>query len=287
MATYTPEQRQMLNLAMQLSRGDSPRTRRSLLEALLVESGARNLTYGDRDSEGVLQQRPSTGWGPASEDAKTDMQQYLARARAAERQGFRGDAGDLAQRVQGSAFPDRYGQRLGEVNALLGGAMPEGGAVAAAAPPSGTGGGRHDFAQAMIESVRAKDPQRGTQALLKLVQGGGAAPPAAAGAPMQGDTPGEYDELIYHAPGHEDHLHYADSDVADMMRFINYANQMGANVRENPYTDPVDPVHVKGSHHYQTIGTVNGRKVGGAADVSGPPGVLERIYRHYGGKTHY
>jgi LysM repeat protein len=33
------------------------------LGAAMQESGLRNLTYGDRDSLGLFQQRPSTGWG--------------------------------------------------------------------------------------------------------------------------------------------------------------------------------------------------------------------------------
>lgn len=33
----------------------------------LAESGLRNLTYGDRDSLGVFQQRPSQGWGTAEQ----------------------------------------------------------------------------------------------------------------------------------------------------------------------------------------------------------------------------
>ncbi|HEY2557744.1 MAG TPA: LysM peptidoglycan-binding domain-containing protein [Diaminobutyricibacter sp.] len=33
------------------------------LAAAMQESGLRNVTYGDRDSLGIFQQRPSTGWG--------------------------------------------------------------------------------------------------------------------------------------------------------------------------------------------------------------------------------
>ena len=35
----------------------------ALFEAGIVESGMRNIDYGDRDSLGFLQQRPSQGWG--------------------------------------------------------------------------------------------------------------------------------------------------------------------------------------------------------------------------------
>ncbi|MDW4911732.1 hypothetical protein RB628_42195, partial [Streptomyces sp. ADMS] len=37
------------------------------LATALQESGLRNLTYGDRDSLGLFQQRPLQGWGTANE----------------------------------------------------------------------------------------------------------------------------------------------------------------------------------------------------------------------------
>jgi hypothetical protein len=37
------------------------------LAAAMQESGLRNLDYGDRDSVGLFQQRPSTGWGSTSQ----------------------------------------------------------------------------------------------------------------------------------------------------------------------------------------------------------------------------
>ena len=36
------------------------------LAAALQESKLHNLDYGDRDSVGIFQQRPSEGWGPAT-----------------------------------------------------------------------------------------------------------------------------------------------------------------------------------------------------------------------------
>ena len=33
----------------------------------LQESGLRNVDYGDRDSLGLMQQRPSMGWGTAAQ----------------------------------------------------------------------------------------------------------------------------------------------------------------------------------------------------------------------------
>jgi len=116
----------MIDLALRLSSGYPERVRRALLSAMAVEANFRNVDYGDRDSEGVLQQRPSTGWGPATESAATDIQQFLGRAEQAN-QGFRGTPGQLAQAVQRSAFPDRYDQRMGEVRSILGGAPQQSG----------------------------------------------------------------------------------------------------------------------------------------------------------------
>jgi len=47
------------------------------LGTAMQESGLRNLTYGDRDSLGLFQQRPSTGWGTA---AQVKNAEYAARA---------------------------------------------------------------------------------------------------------------------------------------------------------------------------------------------------------------
>lgn len=122
MARYTPEQRRNIAEALRLTRRDRPKTRKSLLEAMAVEANFRHLHYGDRDSQGVLQQRPSQGWGayiPGVRGVRQDINDYLSRARRLMRQGFKGTPGQLAQAVQRSAFPERYDQRAAEVNALL------------------------------------------------------------------------------------------------------------------------------------------------------------------------
>jgi hypothetical protein len=82
--------------------------RLSAFEAAIVESGVHDLPYGDRDSLGVFQQRPSQGWGSPAEilDPTYAARQYISRAIAAERPGE--SAGQLAQSVQVSAYPGRY-----------------------------------------------------------------------------------------------------------------------------------------------------------------------------------
>jgi hypothetical protein len=79
--------------------------------------------------------------------------------------------------------------------------------------------------------------------------------------------------------GHGNHLHFASRNPQVVLRGIALARQLGLNIRENPYTDPVDPVHTKGSHHYQTFpGKYNGRSLGQALDVSGNPQRLKALY---------
>jgi hypothetical protein len=136
MAQLTREQKSVLRRALAQSKKDnaSPREQKALVEALSVESNFRNLSYGDRDSVGALQQRPSQGWGPASESLETDVSQFLKAARAANTGG--GSAGALAQAVQRSGFGERYQQRSGEANALLAqyGSGSSGAPAAAATP---------------------------------------------------------------------------------------------------------------------------------------------------------
>ena len=87
----------------------SPKVRLAAFEAAIVESGVHNLYHGDRDSLGVFQQRPSQGWGTPAQVTNVDYAatQFITRAIAAN--GSQ-SAGQLAQDVQRSAFPDRYDQ---------------------------------------------------------------------------------------------------------------------------------------------------------------------------------
>jgi hypothetical protein len=171
---YTAEQQRMINLALNLSAGAPRRVRRSLLEAMAVESNFRNLNYGDRDSQGVLQQRPSTGWGPPG-NARQDIRQYLARALQTN-QGFRGTAGQLAQAVQRSAFPERYDQRKAEAVALLRGSGG-GRAVLGDTASAPTGDGRQALAMSLLQGLQSGRPTSPSElvSVFRAGQNGGAA----------------------------------------------------------------------------------------------------------------
>ncbi|MGW1539760.1 C40 family peptidase [Streptomyces sp. NPDC002309] len=79
------------------------------LATALQESGLRNLTYGDRDSLGLFQQRPSQGWGTTNEildpvHASTKFYEGLRKV-----SGWQSlSVTQAAQAVQRSGFPDAY-----------------------------------------------------------------------------------------------------------------------------------------------------------------------------------
>jgi TP901 family phage tail tape measure protein len=102
----------------------------ALMEAGIVESGLRNLPYGDRDSLGFLQQRPSQGW---AHPMNITYAAWDFLRRAIPIQGRYGTAGQLAQAVQRSAFPGRYDQQQARALGILhaygydrGGLLPPG-----------------------------------------------------------------------------------------------------------------------------------------------------------------
>jgi FOG: LysM repeat len=86
------------------------------LATAMQESSLRNIDYGDRDSVGLFQQRPSTGWGTVEEILNPRHAAYLFyQGRAGYTRGLLDIAGwqsmpltVAAQKVQISAYPDHY-----------------------------------------------------------------------------------------------------------------------------------------------------------------------------------
>lgn len=127
------------------SMGASEKVLLALFEAAIVESGFRNLNYGDRDSVGFLQQRPSQGW-PNPMDVPTATRSFVSRATPI--QGNYATAGQLAQAVQRSAFPLKYDAVRAQAASLLAqvaGSMP-GVTNLAGGVTSGGGGSLERFA---------------------------------------------------------------------------------------------------------------------------------------------
>ncbi len=97
-------------------------TKRAMIIALataMQESSLRNLPYGDRDSLGLFQQRPSCGWG--SEQQVMDPV-YATRKFAdalLKTDYVNKEVTEAAQDVQRSAFPDAYAKHEPKVRALV------------------------------------------------------------------------------------------------------------------------------------------------------------------------
>lgn len=108
---FTPEQLRNASLitSVAIKRGLPPRAATIAIATAMQESELRNLDYGDRDSVGLFQQRPSQGWGTIEEimdplyaagkfyDALVTIDDYEDRSIT-----------EVAQEVQRSAYPDAY-----------------------------------------------------------------------------------------------------------------------------------------------------------------------------------
>ncbi|MCD9143897.1 NlpC/P60 family protein [Streptomyces albireticuli] len=85
----------------------------------LAESQLENLKGGDRDSVGIFQQRPSTGWGTPAQinDIKYSTRMFLFGGDSGDPPGLTDIAwenlslNDAAQKVQRSGFPNAYGPK--------------------------------------------------------------------------------------------------------------------------------------------------------------------------------
>ncbi|SEQ97096.1 hypothetical protein SAMN05421756_107163 [Microlunatus flavus] len=106
-----PDQAHYTSIVVGLSvrRGLAPRAGSIAMATVYQETGIRNLDYGDRDSVGLFQQRPSQGWGSEKQlmdpyYATTKFYNALERVRDWETR----DITKVAQAVQRSAYPDAY-----------------------------------------------------------------------------------------------------------------------------------------------------------------------------------
>ena len=100
-------------------RGLAPRAVSIALATAYQESRIHNIDYGDRDSLGLFQQRPSQGWGTPEQIMDpyySSAKFYEALVKVDDWQG--GDINDVAQEVQRSGHPDAYRQHESNARAL-------------------------------------------------------------------------------------------------------------------------------------------------------------------------
>lgn len=120
-AALTPEQEEHAATIIDvgLSLGVPERGLVVAIATALQESGLRNLDYGDRDSQGLFQQRPVSGWGTVAQirDPVASSQAFYGRAAHTDNPGLLDIAGweemaitEAAQAVQRSAYPFAYAQ---------------------------------------------------------------------------------------------------------------------------------------------------------------------------------
>jgi cell wall-associated NlpC family hydrolase len=110
-------------LARGAKAGATRKEKLAAAETGLVESGFENLPGGDADSQGWRQERTSIyGTGPGGpRNVKASASRFFQEAKT-DTGGARGrgqTAGQLAQTIQGSAYPERYDERKPEANAIV------------------------------------------------------------------------------------------------------------------------------------------------------------------------
>jgi hypothetical protein len=109
--TFSPEQsaNAATITAIALKRGLPPRAATVALATAIQESKLRNVKFGDRDSLGLFQQRPSQGWGTQAQildpiHATNKFYDALIKIKGYEAMAIT----EVAQEVQRSAFPAAY-----------------------------------------------------------------------------------------------------------------------------------------------------------------------------------
>ncbi|MFE1949230.1 heavy metal transporter [Streptomyces sp. NPDC059524] len=143
--------------AVGTSRGMPERAVTIALATSLQESGLRNIDYGDRDSLGLFQQRPSEGWGTAAQIMDPGYAADRFYAHLAKIPGYsRLPLTVAAQRVQRSGYPQAYAKHEPDAT-LLAAALT--GRAAASLTCEGRPGG--------TEAVSSGDPARVRAALVR------------------------------------------------------------------------------------------------------------------------
>jgi hypothetical protein len=96
-------------VGVSVRRGLAPRAATIAMTTVYQETGIRNLDYGDRDSVGLFQQRPSQGWGTKKQllDPYYSTKKFYD-ALIKIKNWETGDITEIAQKVQRSGYPEAY-----------------------------------------------------------------------------------------------------------------------------------------------------------------------------------
>jgi hypothetical protein len=97
--------------AISVKRGLPPRAATIAIATAMQESKVRNVKFGDRDSLGLFQQRPSQGWGTAEQILNPEYSTNKFYDALVKVKGYTDmDIAEAAQEVQRSAAGDAYAQ---------------------------------------------------------------------------------------------------------------------------------------------------------------------------------
>jgi hypothetical protein len=122
-APISPEQRENIKQVLQVGKemGANPKVLKAAIATIIQESNAQNLNYGDRDSQGLFQQRPSQGWGSVAEvrDPKHAARKFFEQAIPNDQKNPGQSVTQLAQSVQRSGLPDAYAKWEPEADAAV------------------------------------------------------------------------------------------------------------------------------------------------------------------------
>ncbi|HET7303490.1 MAG TPA: hypothetical protein VFJ12_02935 [Segeticoccus sp.] len=119
--TFSPEQ--MANAStiagVSVKRGLPPRAASIAITTAIQESKLRNLRYGDRDSLGLFQQRPSQGWGTAGQITDPVYASNRFYDELVKIPGYQDERiTEIAQQIQRSGYPEAYADHETEGRAL-------------------------------------------------------------------------------------------------------------------------------------------------------------------------
>ena len=119
--TFDPEQtgNAALISALSMKREMPPRAATIALTTAFQESKIRNLRYGDRDSLGLFQQRPSQGWGTEAQILDPVYSTNRFYDALVKYKGYEtADITKIAQSVQKSGYPAAYRDHEGQGRVL-------------------------------------------------------------------------------------------------------------------------------------------------------------------------
>lgn len=246
--------------------GASKKEMLAAIETGLVESGLRNLSYGDRDSVGWRQERGHYGSVAKRRNVAGGARRFFSETKQAGPRRY-GTAGQLAQAVQRSAFPERYDQMRAPAQEVLSWLGRGGKGV----------GKRPSYSRSRnTTTVKTVTPgvsyaqERKERKLQYLQERGkpGALLGLASDLGELKDVPRQVDEDKFGTTRYQRRGTRAGGGErrgeANIQGLAKLARNMGLTI-----TSTTGGQHVPGSYHY----------TGNAIDVSGPPNLMKKYYR--------